>query len=895
MLTGGVMKRLFGLALALITLFSSTPSRAYGLRTHLWIAQQIINDLQRDCEVTVGGVGVVIPERVCLAIRRAPQAFLAGSLGPDAYPDLITGQVTAHPGIPGDWRTSNWIAHMLRSASSEQEAAFSAGYAVHAASDTFAHSYVNAYAGDIFSLGDERAVELRHFILEKYIDHRLPVGGPDPMSMRVPADYLRDQLVYNRDAARNAGRSGIALHIPAMNVVWETVNELEDKAEALEDVAADALSTILATYADLTARLATGDAQLVIARENFRLHEQRLALQKAALDEAKRVLDAAIDAARRNQELILQSERRAQLARAAIREAESALNTANNLYSDLQRNLVGLQHEIADIPRRIMDRVCSEYCNDCEWWDVGCHVVCNTVCRLVEIANPVWERLNDQIAGVRRRIIDTEQNIRNQTARIAARTAEVAVALQAKLEAEALSAALNIAQATAQAVYDPIKAAFDAEEALFRTARELVERLRQEIESLREQIVNATNIREAIRELIDRSNIISGYFNNWRNGLERAGSAYIETALVASQRLATDQGGAMSAYLEWVRCHGSAYTPVPYQVGEFSCQVEEFYDNAKREVDALIERILPEPVARLYRDYTDLKSLLKERLKDELETAALAFARLIAPDGSTADLIDVMARPENATPGRLNQVFGEVGDANGKALLTFENMAAGVDRDLGLTNGRLDPRRFAPLAHPLTMSKLALLDQPELRRLTWRLGGNPAELQLGQDHPRYTILQDTLRSIDGNHQWQPFGLPYARSDGEEQPVNPDERHFGYGPGDGAEPGFPFFVNPRLRATVFSRLFPNGISGQASSRPELQWPIYPFPECRANPFPLAFNPDGSAAASDDRCARPGANNPPGRPRDGLRRFWRSVLDFLGLEPRSVRAVPPQRQR
>jgi hypothetical protein len=36
-----------------------------------------------------------------------------------------------------------------------------------------------------------------------------------------------------------------------------------------------------------------------------------------------------------------------------------------------------------------------------------------------------------------------------------------------------------------------------------------------------------------------------------------------------------------------------------------------------------------------------------------------------------------------------------------------------------------------------------------------------------------------VRSIDGNHQWQAFGLPYLRSDGLHGPSKPNRRRYGF--------------------------------------------------------------------------------------------------------------------
>lgn len=79
-----------------------------------------------------------------------------------------------------------------------------------------------SYAGDIFILEGERRVELRHFLLEKYIDSKLPNYSYSSDMLHPPAEYLRDKLIHISDASRVAKASGIALHVTAMHDVYRT-------------------------------------------------------------------------------------------------------------------------------------------------------------------------------------------------------------------------------------------------------------------------------------------------------------------------------------------------------------------------------------------------------------------------------------------------------------------------------------------------------------------------------------------------------------------------------------------------------------------------------------------------------------------------------------------------
>lgn len=157
-------KRLARAALAAavleISILCTTPANAFGLRTHLYIGQQVLVDAA-DCYLTLEGVPTPrkIPDEVCDALKNHPGAFLAGVIGPDAFPDIIIGQSYIHPGTTDGRKSADWFEILLQSAQSPEEIAFAYGNLVHASSDIFAHSYVNNYSGGVFQIMENRQKE----------------------------------------------------------------------------------------------------------------------------------------------------------------------------------------------------------------------------------------------------------------------------------------------------------------------------------------------------------------------------------------------------------------------------------------------------------------------------------------------------------------------------------------------------------------------------------------------------------------------------------------------------------------------------------------------------------------------------------------------------------------
>lgn len=210
---------------------AAVPASAFKPSTHEQSAFEAYGDAVEDGVVTipVGTDGATIdapvdPELLA-ALRLHPEAYRAGVLGPDAYPDIYVGQSMIHP----DTRTDNdrepvdlgrrsytddWLRHVWAAANAEpagpdrQKAlAFAAGFLTHAAGDIWGHTLVNEFAQGVFpSVTDvgEAAIAVRHVIVEGYIDHRRPVPAVDPADLSnldPPTDFITRTLITS-DFAR---------------------------------------------------------------------------------------------------------------------------------------------------------------------------------------------------------------------------------------------------------------------------------------------------------------------------------------------------------------------------------------------------------------------------------------------------------------------------------------------------------------------------------------------------------------------------------------------------------------------------------------------------------------------------------------------------------------------
>lgn len=265
------MKRTINYAMSALIAFAPLTSYAFKIDTHVWIGQQIINDLEDDGKLSLRlgdqNIEIDVNDDVTNAILSNKSAFLMGNIGPDAAPDVVVGQTTVHPGVKDadgvniGWQTNQWLEHLMRaSEGSEIGSAYTYGYLGHAAADVFAHSYVNQYAGDIFNLVDETLVEERHFVLEGFIGKLTPKlknnlgqdlgSAADLVAMNDElAEFIRDNLIYDRDVEEQYWKVPTAYHLAAYAKFRRGIDDIaEDGIWHDIDIA---ILVIVAAYFDI--------------------------------------------------------------------------------------------------------------------------------------------------------------------------------------------------------------------------------------------------------------------------------------------------------------------------------------------------------------------------------------------------------------------------------------------------------------------------------------------------------------------------------------------------------------------------------------------------------------------------------------------------------------------
>ncbi|RPJ09080.1 MAG: hypothetical protein EHM28_02565 [Spirochaetaceae bacterium] len=211
------MKRM--IAAILFLLLAAGLVYAWKPNTHMYIVNVVIDDA-RDGKVTLvlpNGTAKaydIDPGYLQVLSNTANDPFIrAGSIGPDGFPDIFTGQAVIHPD-----NTDAWLLHLKNRgetgfAARQDVTAFYLGYFMHCIGDMWAHDWVNYYAGGSYpgvtDFYNRTAASMqnaaRHMAIEAALDNILAKSNPSmARTVDIPNDYMFDvitsttQVLYMR-------------------------------------------------------------------------------------------------------------------------------------------------------------------------------------------------------------------------------------------------------------------------------------------------------------------------------------------------------------------------------------------------------------------------------------------------------------------------------------------------------------------------------------------------------------------------------------------------------------------------------------------------------------------------------------------------------------------------
>jgi hypothetical protein len=863
-----------------IIFISSTNAYSFDLKTHLWVAQQLLNDVVKNKTITINEKRYELNKEVLSALINNPAHFRMGTLGIDVFPDPIVGQITAHPGLNNGWKTDDWIQHVLNSASTPAEIAFAYGYACHAAMDIFAHTYVNAYSGDIFLLTDEIIVERRHFALEKYIGNNLPpllsVDGQvlsDYASLvTAPSGFLSKTFILNNKLTGEYVKSG-SLHLVAMNGVYNVVKEIDNANQ-------DIISTLSTNYFNLlkeeqrlifeldkkVSLTAQAGLQLNLAKEalDLKIAANNILLEKIKFE--RDLINSGIIAKKDIEDIIQQKHK-------LISDGNNLVHSFENEIIDKKANIAKIVSDITGLPATIevikyierwipgVPYICgTKSCRNCRWCpSYPCPKWCNSK-KLVRDAiksvvdNPAIKELEkqknkliDEIANIERTISRAKSDIVSATNDIAQKTEE----LNNLITNIALSEANEL---NYKAQKEILETEIETLQLTYNQAREIYEKVKKEEDDLRgrleafvDQFINVA------KDLIERYNLLHLMLENWKGDIEKACVQYINAGEDFSKDILSNKGNGFSHYTDWYKCWSPVFTAIPSEVPQTVCSLTDYYTKLNSEIDKVIEKL--GPLQYLLNPTKKLKEHLEKEAKKSMEYAAIQISNHIFGK-ETTDFFLMISGREVVTTQKLIEIFKE--DGSGKSLLTFDDITVVVNKEMGIAGERkiIDFEKFASLYNAVQLSKLSVLSGRSLNKLYSDYLGDKKTaygktLYPDLDNSNFTILNKAVSSIDGSCQWMHTSVPLYRHSGFDQKW-PEDRVYGYSHCTDDGFGFRLWVDEPSRENIFNVIFKGPLTPELYAYSSYNYENKRFIPCVENPFPNTVNNNCRVLESNTFC-------------------------------------------
>jgi hypothetical protein len=801
---------------------------AFKPKTHVWVGQQVLNDVIPDGKVTINGREYSVSPEIVESLRRYPNEYRMGHVGPDAFPDPVVGQMTTHPGIPNAWQADNWLAWLQRAGRTDpQMRAFSYGYLGHASGDFFAHTYVNTYSGDIFVLSDgEQTNEKRHFSIESFIgkytpplvDHRgQRLGSPENI-LSVPVNEVRNFLILNDEVQKQyENPNALALHLVYMKRFRDTVDKTakvvkEFPLKYTQQISLlDAAKIEAAKKADeYVGPIAQAKYNIRAAQEVLAAYDRQLAAQQKIIEESKRGIEKAEEIKRKIDEKLLE---------------------IPNIERNLLNQLNDIESELLRVPERVLDRVCG-YENQRkqvwkrvreDWWKPWKWVLVweiqrVLVCRNVNVINKTWERLVNLKRDINRRINDLRADVQRFT-------------LEKQLQIQNIQT-FEAAKLAAEIKYREIKLLRDADEKGEKALRE-AESLLRDLEAAKQQFIDrvtklTVDIKTLTASLTINVNPLYAALIAWRGWIDRAMEEYIKMSGQVAVELAKDKGNPIKPIKDWISCWGAVFlAPVPSEV----CEFKNFLEVVFEKISGIREDIRNSLgiFAWLVDPFGMLSDLAERELRPIATDTGIKIAGFVFGK-ETQFLLEIIAK--EVDDDNLDSLFSN--DDSNKNLLLIPDISNRIKIDMAIRESEtFDPEKFNVVYNSVVLTKMTLLGPDQLNQL---IKDNGLADTIFYNVGDFNILIGAIRSIDGNHQWNEYAPPYLRRNGSRDLRSRKDRTYTY------RNGFLIWENESERKRkLFSKLFRGPIS-PAMETPELFNlsrlipKDYPYKPTTKEPFP-----------------------------------------------------------
>lgn len=787
---------MLGGAAMLLAFIAPPDANAFKVDTHVWIAQEIIDDIQ-DGKLSINGYEVPVNSLTKRIILENQDVFRAGSIGPDAAPDVLIGQMLIHPGKEGGGvkNTNEWIRYFEDISGNNEERAFAKGMWIHAAADVISHTYVNMYSGDVFELGAHLArnhpdlePDRRHFLLESYIGKYTPNLSNNRTyydSVRLPKKvslpYLNcgmlqngeyDEVCLMRKMKIEADRSNLGINkdnFIMRNFFYDPdlirLNVSQGKSASSGYPQAFNYYNASGAHAKAIYHLRYKVEQLIQSEKLKELDEyvaRTLVYNWTGVDIQD--ADLLVDLAQDVQGLSYKSTREVNRIRQQLEDILEKTNLKSNeltqsVAREVDRNLQkvhSLHIGILDLETKILTKQNEISTKVCKWFTPK--FICNL------------------ISKVKKELINLRSSVAGKISEFA-------------LDKNNLSHSI-------------------------RNLHELV----QDVNTVRRSVNDVTWDLALVLQM--DANPIRALLINWATGIDKAMLDYQYVGLEMMKSSMHPSQNALDPLKKWAitDCSLVKIAGLGDKLGSSSCRLFRSVRDLEEELGFLADVVTSISPLSLV-----IEREIQKIVDSEIKQLKNEFARYLTVENfdkiepELAAFVNLL-HSKNINDTTLNYEFNQANSSNHNGYLSIPDAAQRIKKEMGLTSSGcygksqcFNKNTYPVVKNAVTLAKMALLNHAELEVLANKIG--ISKYAFISSASQKNLLDSTIFSIDGSHQWHDGKPSYPRTNNFTIHVWDYSHNFGNGElfGDSGEKKIVYdnlFIGP-MEKGLFT---PNNLGG-----------------------------------------------------------------------------------
>jgi hypothetical protein len=875
-------------------------AHAFNIKTHIWLAEQILADVNDDGKVTITIDGQLyeyeVDEKLKQSLNQNAGAYISGMLGPDAFPDPIIGQSIVHPGISDPntneiigWQTDDWLQYLTSDFYDTQNAIQQSGSAcLDGSLDTETDAQIRDLLTAEFQMLNSNAQPLSESLrtIAERVYFENPSDSEHPFKTQQTAQNSNSLLELYRYKFQNINTS--------RESDWEEFSlgqnfQTEILADPLQGeclTSTSSSSSIAFSFGYLSHSISDMWAHSYVnmysgdkfnIADNLDAEIRHIMLEKYIANATPALVteqhEIAPPTAYLVDKLIFDPTVREEYKKTGT---STHLTLIASLYDELDR--AANSGVLVKIDQVVMDFIVQQ--------TTGMVLSDEQMEQLQDLLQRTQDIVNasiDEMQDIKDQLEELTNDLLQDNAELRIKLInEIEHAADALIESEARLLELTlridelvsrIGEKTSRRVCKRwgffgifsckvIKEWNRVQKRLIRAKKKLIKERKRLLKrhiatrakTFRETVQKVTEIlivtrqemNEQLNYQIDLAQRFSADFNiiraaliGWRSDIDLSMREYTKAwnSTLSSTAYGTINFDSVN---NWLDCYAPSIIGIPSELTLSQCSARDYLSYMLEQLTEIRNSHLMGMVPGIEDLINEIEEKITGELKSLGETALEKITEKLLEQAIPSEMQTLLkAMQADSNDSSLNISYTT---NSGSRYLSIPDIAQRVKKEMHIrTDGTFDPNKYPVIFNSLQLMKMSLLSVEQLNEVAnTSVHGSANYLPVNTQYFDRPIIFDVLRSIDGNHNWLTSAPIYPRQANQEDTTTTEQREYGFAGYDNK--GFTLWENEELREKAFNKIFIGPLSQGLESPIEINSTTilperYPYRGCQNEPFPV----------------------------------------------------------